>query len=322
MIVITGAAGFIGSALVTQLNAAGRTDIYLIDDFSTPMRLRNLAWKHYEKAIDKSESYVWLEKNKANIEVVFHLGAKSGYFHDDWKNVHKQYQIDSQKWWKLCAELGIPFIYTTTGATYGNGELGFSDEKAATLALQPEHPYAQMKHEFDVWAFNQTENIPPLWVGLKLFNVYGPNEYHKHKNASMIYKAYNEILSYGSLHLFKSYKSDCENGGQIRDFIYVKDVVKILIHLWTNAKECGIYNAGTGEGRSFLELANIVFKILGMQPSIVFEDIPESIRAAFPYYAVADITKLRSSGYDEDLWSLPNGAEDYIKKFLMRGDFY
>lgn len=321
MIVITGAAGFIGSALVTQLNAEGRSDLVLIDDFSTPMRQRNLAWKHFQETIDRSLSKEWVAQHEASIEAVFHLGAKSGYFHENWVQVAEQYFLDSQYWWNICVKNQIPFIYATTGATYGANETNFSDSKEATLALQPKHPYAQMKHRFDTWALQETKS-PPFWAGLKMFNVYGPNEYHKHKNASMQYKAYNEILSYGSLQLFRSYNAAYADGGQIRDFVYVKDVVKVMSYLYQNRGENGIYNIGTGVGHSFKEMADICFRVLGISPVITFAEMPESIREAFPYYAKADISKLRANGYQPAMKSLEEGIRDYYEKFLMRGDFY
>lgn len=321
MIVITGAAGFIGSALVAHLNELGVMNAVLIDDFSTPMRYRNLAWKHFGEIVERSDMWPWLDLHAGEIQVLIHLGAKSGYFHENWDAEQKTFLENGQKLWSFCANHKIRLIYAASGAVYESGEQGFKDDVSTSVSLNPQHPYTQMRLTFDNWALQQAE-APPFWAGLRMFNVYGPNEYHKMQNASMVYKSYNEILSYGTLQLFQSHRPDVADGDMQRDFIYVKDVVKVLAHFMNHDFESGLYNVGTGETASFNQLGKKVFEMLGMAPNIHYEPIPESIRAHFPYYSCADISKLRASGYHQGFTSLEDGISDYLKRYLFRGEFY
>jgi ADP-L-glycero-D-manno-heptose 6-epimerase len=265
--------------------------------------------------------WIWLVTHKEEIDAFVHLGAKSGYFQEGWMLETKQFMAGGQRIWQFCTENSIPLIYASSGAVYESGEHGFKDDKTTSFNLNPKHPYTKMRLEFDNWVLKQDVQ-PPFWAGLRMFNVYGPNEYHKQQNASMIYKAYNEILSYGSLRLFQSYRIHYENGEMKRDFVYVKDVVRVISFMIKQQPESGIYNIGTGQAASFNDMANKVFEVLGMAPSIQYEPIPESLRDDFPYYSCADITRLRKAGYNEPFMSLEKGVEDYINKYLSKGEFY
>lgn len=321
MIVITGAAGFIGSALLARLNELGVMDAVLIDDFHTPFRFRNLAWKHYDRTVERDEMWIWLETHKHEIDAFVHLGAKSGYFQEGWMLETKQFMAGGQRIWQFCTENEIPLLYASSGAVYESGEQGFKDDRETSFKLNPKHPYTKMRLEFDNWVLQQ-EAQPPFWAGLRMFNVYGPNEYHKQQNASMIYKAYNEILSFGTMRLFQSHRPEFHDGEMKRDFVYVKDVVMVISFLLKHRPESGIYNIGTGQTASFNDIAHKVFKVLGMAPSVQYEPIPESLREDFPYFSCADISKLRKAGYNEPMMTMDAGVEDYINKYLSRGEFY
>jgi ADP-L-glycero-D-manno-heptose 6-epimerase len=321
MIVITGAAGFIGSALVAHLNEMGVMNAVLIDDFSTPMRYRNLAWKHFGEIVERSQMWQWLDNHANDIEIFIHLGAKSGYFHDNWYAEQKAFHENGQKIWGFCSDNNIRLIYAASGAVYESGELGFKDDLPTSLQLNPRHPYTQMRLQFDNWVLQQVKK-PSHWAGLRMFNVYGPNEYHKMQNASMVYKSYNEVLSYGSLQLFQSHRPEVADGDMQRDFVYVKDVVKVISHFMNHDFESGLYNVGTGVTASFNQLGKKVFELLGIAPAIHYEPIPESIREHFPYFSCADISKLRYSGYHQPFTNLDDGITDYFKKYLFKGEFY
>jgi len=321
MIVITGAAGFIGSALVAFLNENNVYNAVLIDDFSTPFRLRNLAWKHYGATVQREDMINYILEHHSEIEAIVHLGAKAGYFHENWEAEKNSFMELNRSLWKLCTTYRIPFIYASTGSVYGSGEQGFRDDKETSFRLKPVHPYVSMRLEFDNWALTQQDQ-PPVWMGMRISNVYGPNEYHKMKNASMAYKGYNEILSYGTLRLFASHKEGTADGGMVRDFIYVKDVVKVIWYLLQHCPASGIYNIGSGTATSFNTVAEILFRELQMPLRIEYEPIPDQIRDTFPYYSLPDTSKLISSGYTAPFTTVESGIREYIDKYLSRGEFY
>lgn len=321
MIVITGAAGFIGSALVAYLNEKKIYNTVLVDNFDTPFRFRNLAWKHYSKTISRTELKPFLIDNHKDIESIIHLGAKSGYMHDGWE----QQKIESlelhQFLWEFSVKNNSSFIYASSGSVYGDGSMGYSDDDLTTFQLRPAHPYAQIRLEIDQWTLSQKQS-PPFWAGLRMSNVYGPNEYHKMANASIVFKAYNEILSYDNMRLFASDKKEYEDGGMKRDFIYVKDVVKIIYFFIKNHPKSGIYNVGSGQSESYKSMVDHVFKELGMHPKYEFEPIPEVLKENFPYDVDFPIQKLITAGYHQEISSAEVAIKEYLEKYLMKGEFY
>jgi ADP-L-glycero-D-manno-heptose 6-epimerase len=321
MIVITGAAGFIGSVLISYLNEVGIYDAVPVDDFSPAIKMQNLAWKHHATPLSRDAFFSWMETHQEAISAIVHLGGKAGYFHEGWEQHRREFLEQSQSLWNFCTKHRLPFLYASSGAVYGMGESGFSDAHDVSLQLKAVHPYTQMRLDFDNWAIQQ-DSAPPFWAGLRMFNVYGPNEYHKGNNASIILKAYNEILLSGEKKLYASHRPEYVDGGMSRDFIYVKDIAAIIQFLLTQRPESGLYNVGTGEAHTFLELTKLIFKAMDQPEHIGFEPIPEGLRSAFPYFSKADISKLKLAGYTAPLRTIAAGTEEYIHKYLRRGAFY
>ena len=316
MLIITGAAGFIGSCLVRRFNDAGYQDILVVDEFSRPDKMRNLDGKTFRSRVHRSEFIAWFKENHADVDAVFHIGARtdttelSVAIFDD---LNLNY---SKNLWTLCSEFRIPFFYASSAATYGLGELGYTDDHALIPRLKPLNPYGQSKQDFDVWALTQ-EAAPPVWAGFKFFNVYGPNEYHKGRMASVIFHTARQIKATGGMKLFRSHRPDYGDGQQSRDFIYVKDVVDVLLHFLEKRPPNAIYNLGTGKARSFLDLATGTFRALGLEPNISFIDTPADIRDTYQYFTEADITKLRTlAGYQAPFFGLEVGIEDYVTGYL------
>jgi ADP-L-glycero-D-manno-heptose 6-epimerase len=337
MIVITGAAGFIGSCLVTKLNSEGFHDIVVVDNFSVVKKEPNLTGKKMKEYVDRNGFFEWLEENYEEVEFIFHLGARTDTTETN-VDVMNLLNLDySKKVWQACCEYQIPLIYASSAATYGAGKLGFDDDEALVPLLNPlnayaesDHliatnsplnAYAQSKHLFDEWALLQPAK-PFFWAGLKFFNVYGPNEYHKEKMASVVYHAFQQISSKGRLALFKSHHPDFADGEQKRDFIYVKDVVDVLYFLMHHRKNSGIYNVGTGEARTFLDLAFQTFEAMGAEVNIDFIDTPLAIRENYQYFTEAKIDKLRSIGYAKPFYSLEEGVREYVQGYLVPGRHY
>ena len=319
--VITGAAGFIASYLVGFLNRQGIDQLILVDDFSRPDKAANLANKKYLQKIERSIFFDWLKTNTIAIDGVFHLGARTdttemNYAIHDALNV-----VYSQQIWNWCAEKHIPLVYASSAATYGNGELGYIDDHKIVDQLKPLNPYGVSKNNFDAWALQQTAT-PPFYAGVKFFNVYGPNEYHKGRMASVIMHAFNQIQSKGSMTLFKSHHPDFKDGEQIRDFIYVKDIVSICVWLMENQPTSGLYNAGTGEGRTFVDLAKGLFSAINKPADIQFIDTPIDIRDKYQYFTQADTKKLRAAGYPIPFTSLEDGIKEYVTEFLLTKAYF
>ncbi len=318
MIVVTGAAGFIGSCLVRKLNEEGYTDLVLVDNFQRTDKEVNLAGKYYAKCIDREQFPHWLWEQFSRVNLIFHMGARTDTTEKDeliFEHLNLGY---SKALWELCAQHQIPLIYASSAATYGLGEHGYSDRHDILDQLVPLNPYGRSKNDFDKWALDQDEQ-PPFWAGLKFFNVYGPNEYHKGRMASVIFHTARQIKATGGMKLFRSHRSDFEDGAQMRDFIYVKDVVEILYFLMQNSspKQNGLYNVGTGQARTFYDLAASTFQAMERKPQISFIDTPEDIRDTYQYFTEAEMGKLRGIGYKQPFYSLEEGIRDYVKQYLM-----
>lgn len=316
MIIVTGAAGFIGSNLVRKLNDEGYKDIVLVDDFSNEEKNINFRGKTYSAQVHRNELFEWIDKNQKFIQFVFHIGARTDTTEFNKEIFNKLNLGYTQKLWKKCIEYGLPLVYASSAATYGAGELGYNDDHDIIEKLKPLNPYGESKNDFDKWAVNQVQQ-PYFWVGLKFFNVYGPNEYHKKRMASVIYHSFNQISSTGMMKLFRSHKPEFKDGEQLRDFIYVKDLVDVLYFFMHHRKDSGVYNLGTGKARTFLDLTRCTFKAMGINENIQFIDTPIDIRDKYQYFTEANMKKLRSIGYTKPFTSLEEGVEDYVKKYLV-----
>lgn len=316
MLVVTGAAGFIGSCLVTALNEAGYTDLILVDDFSRPDKKNNYAHKRFTALVDRAEFSTWLDRQHRLVQYIFHLGARTDTTEFDYE-VHRVLNFEYSKMvWEKCVLYGLPLVYASSAATYGDGKFGFDDSLTDIELLKPLNPYGESKQQFDLWALQQDKK-PFQWVGLKFFNVYGPNEYHKGRMASVVYHAYQQIGKLGYMQLFRSHRSDYRDGEQLRDFIYVKDVVAVCLWLMQNRHVHGLYNLGSGRARTFLDLSKAVFEAMGRGKDIRFVDTPEDIRDKYQYFTEANMQKLKSAGYMYPLHSLEEGIMDYVKNYLM-----
>jgi len=315
MIIVTGAAGFIGSNLITGLNQSGYRDILLVDDFTRPDRLRNFTGKQFTALLDREDLASWMQEHHRQVQMVIHLGARTDTTEFSWE-VFLELNLDySKKIFKLCVEFGLPLIYASSAATYGLGEHGYVDSHRVVPDLKPLNPYGRSKNEFDQWVLEQ-EKSPFFWAGLKFFNVYGPNEYHKGRMASVVYHAYRQIRETGKMKLFRSHHPDFEDGAQARDFIYVKDVVDVILFMMEKRPESGLYNLGTGLASTFGDLVKYTFEALDKIPDISFIDTPEDIREKYQYFTKADVSKLRRVGYSKPFTSLEEGVRDYTKNYL------
>ena len=317
IIVVTGAAGFIGSCMITELNNAGYKNLLLVDDFSREDKKRNYQAKKYLQTMDRELFPEWFDAHASRIQTVFHLGARTDTTEQDYSVFLKLNLNYSISIWNTCTKNHIPLIYASSAATYGLGEQGYSDDHTLVDKLQPLNPYGVSKNEFDKWVLKQKE-VPPHWYGLKFFNVYGPNEYHKGRMASVIFHTFQKIRSTGQMNLFRSHRPDFSDGEQSRDFIYVKDVVSVLLFLFEKQPDSGIYNLGTGRERTFLDLASNTFRALDLEPNISFIDTPADIRDTYQYYTKAEMEKLRKAGYTKAFHSLEEGISDYVKNYLVR----
>jgi ADP-L-glycero-D-manno-heptose 6-epimerase len=330
MIVITGGAGFIGSVLVWKLNELGYSDIIIVDSFRQKDKWKNLAKRQFLEIIDKN--YFLENLNRTNIlkecDFVYHLGACSSTTESDFNFLLQNNTKYSQELFNKCAQCSVPFVYASSAATYGSGHLGYSDEISNIDKLQAINPYGFSKKIFDSWVIKQTKR-PPLWMGMKFFNVYGPNEYHKEEMKSLIAKAIPQIKANKSLQLFKSHKTGIADGEQKRDFIYVKDVVSVLANIFLAYKQknkdihSGVYNLGTGKSRSFVDLGRAIFSALDLRARFQWIDIPDSIREQYQYFTEASVDNLNSAINEQiNYTNLEDGVRDYIKNYLLAGDPY
>ena len=316
MIVITGAAGFIASVVAGTLNQNGFEDLVLVDDFNKTQKKENYSSKKYKSLIDRNEFIAWFENHHHEIDFIIHLGARTDTTEFDY-NVFQKLNVDyTLAIWKICTEHQIPLIYASSAATYGMGELGYIDSHEIVNDLQPLNAYGRSKNEIDKWILKQ-EECPPFWAGLKFFNVYGPNEYHKGRMASVILHSFGQINTTGQVKLFRSHRPDYKDGQQLRDFVYVKDVANVILWLMQHKPESGLYNVGTGKARSFYDLADNTFKALHLKTNIEFIDTPLDIRDKYQYFTEAKMDKLRKAGYDKTFTTLEDGVNDYVTNYLI-----
>lgn len=320
MIVITGAAGFIGSVVAGHLNHQGLNRLILVDDFTKKHKLKNHAEKQCVERIERDDFIRWMDHHAKEIEFVIHLGARTDTTEFD-KTVFDRLNLNySKAVWEKCVAHQLPLIYASSAATYGDGILGYADEHALAEKLQPLNPYGHSKNEFDKWALRQ-QQAPPFWAGLKFFNVYGPNEYHKGRMASVVYHAFHQIRENGSMKLFRSHRSDYGDGMQLRDFVYVKDVADVILFLMKHTPKSGLYNLGTGQARTFIDLAHACFQAMEKTPVISYMDTPADIRDKYQYFTEADMQKLEHAGYNQPFTQLEAGIGDYIREYLLAGRY-
>jgi ADP-L-glycero-D-manno-heptose 6-epimerase len=321
MIIVTGAAGFIGSCLIARLNQDKFNHIIAVDDFSDIEKNKNLEGKTILERVDRENYFEWLAKNYAEVEFCFHLGARTDTTEQDWPTLEKLNLEFSKNIWASCHQYQIPLVYASSAATYGLGEHGYDDTESKITQLKPLNLYGDSKNEFDKWALTQN-NKPFFWAGLKFFNVYGPNEYHKGRMASVIWHTYQQICKTGSMKLFKSHNPNYTDGGQMRDFIYVKDVLEVCMFLMYHRRNSGIYNLGTGQARTFTDLATNTFKAADKTLNISYIDTPADIREKYQYFTEATMDKLRNIGYNKVFTSLEDGIADYVHNYLSTGKYY
>ncbi len=321
MIVITGAAGFISSCFIQKLNDENFNDLVLVDDFSRPNKVLNYESKQYTQLVERDEFFDWLAENESQVQFVFHLGARTDTTEQDVDLFDKLNLNYSKVMWKACCKYGLPLVYASSAATYGGGGLGYVDSENLPKDLKPLNPYGRSKNDFDVWALNQ-ENKPFFWAGLKFFNVYGPNEYHKGRMASVVFHAFHQIQEIGKVRLFASHKEEVADGDQMRDFVYVKDLTEILYFLLHNRTNSGLYNLGSGKARSFKDLVGAVFSALDKEVKLEFIPTPEDIRDTYQYFTEADMSKMEGIGAPLAKHSLEEGISDYVRNYLLDSKRY
>ncbi|NJN27611.1 MAG: ADP-glyceromanno-heptose 6-epimerase [Cyclobacteriaceae bacterium] len=319
--VVTGAAGFIGSCLIGKLNSENFNAVIAVDKFDHDEKNLNLQGKKIIEKVDRNEFFSWLDVNFEEVEFIFHIGARTDTTEFDTKLLWQLNTDYTKTMWQKCVKYQIPLVYASSAATYGLGELGYNDDEQLIPALKPLNPYGESKNEFDKWALKQ-EQAPLYWAGLKFFNVYGPNEYHKARMASVVMHAYHQIKKTGAMKLFRSHNPQYKDGEQMRDFVYVKDVVDTCMFLMHHRKDSGIYNLGSGKARSFLDLVRAVFKALGVPEDISFIDTPADIRDKYQYFTEANMTKLRAIGFDQKFHTLEEGVHDYVTNYLIDKHYY
>lgn len=299
MIVVTGAAGFIGANLIESLNEDSVNEIIAVDSIGTSDRWLNLADLRFTEYVDRADLSKWIESSKAgHIEAVVHLGANSDTTVRDFDHLYENNYRYSRQLWLECARIGVPFIYASSAATYGTMETGFDDSPSKLPNLRPINPYGYLKHLFDLWVLEQ-KTSPKKWAGLKFFNVYGPREQHKGTMSSMVFHGARQARDAGAIRLFRSDREGVADGEQKRDFVYVGDVVKVIRHFLETDDVNGIYNVGTGEARTFNDLAAAVFSATNIEGNIEYIDMPENLKGRYQYYTQADIRRLRGTGYEE-----------------------
>lgn len=316
MIIVTGGAGFIGSCVVRSLNEAGRSDIVIVDNISETDKWMNMRNKKYIKYVHKSRFLEELPTYE-NVEAIVHMGAQSSTTERDFDYLWENNFEYTKALWNYCVEKHISFIYASSAATYGDGSLGFNDRMDIDKLL-PLNGYGYSKQLFDLWVKHQAKSFPAQYCGLKFFNVYGPNEYFKGSMASMVFHGFNQIKETGKVKLFKSCNPNYADGGQLRDFVYVKDICKVIMWLLVNKHVSGLFNVGTGRAQSFAELAEATFHALDLEPNIEYIDMPEKLRGKYQYYTKAEMSKLYDAGYPYHFADVENGVRDYVQSHLAQ----
>lgn len=324
MIIITGGAGMIGSMIAWHINTVlKRDDILIVDRITHPDQWQNLVKRQYVNYLDKDELFDFLSTAK-NVEAVIHMGAISATTERDFNKLVQDNIRYSQNLWNWCTEQKVPYFYASSAATYGDGDTGYNDDEGQIEQLRPLNGYGYSKQFFDQWALKQAakKSAPPRWAGFKFFNVYGPNEYHKERMASVAFHTFNQFSETGSMKLFKSHVNGYADGMQLRDFVYVKDAAAVIVHFMQHTTASGIYNIGTGQARAFKDLATAVMTSMGKTPSITYIDMPQDLHGKYQYFTEANMAKLRAVGYTQAFHSLDDGVRDYVQNYLMQQDPY
>jgi len=331
MIIVTGGAGFIGSNLVAELEKRGAGDIVVCDWLGDEDKWRNISKRALRDIVKPENLADYLEKHKEEVECIFHMGAISSTTERDADLIIENNFTLSRLLWAWCAENNVRFIYASSAATYGDGSKGFDDDDTEEMlsSLNPLNPYGWSKHLFDRRVSRivsdeskSSDGVPPQWAGLKFFNVYGPNEYHKGDQMSVICKLYPQVTAGAAAKLFKSPHPDYEDGGQLRDFVYVRDCVDVMCWLYENPKVSGLFNVGTGKARSFKDLALATFTAAEKEPKINYIDMPQALQGKYQYFTEANMHKLREAGYSQEFTSLEEGVRDYVQNYMSQDDPY
>jgi ADP-L-glycero-D-manno-heptose 6-epimerase len=301
---------------VAKLNSLNKTNLILVDDFSNAEKNKNLKGKLFNSKIERAEFIEWVQQNTHEITEVYHIGARTDTTEFDVAIFDKLNLNYSKSLWKICAENDIPFVYASSAATYGLGEFGFEDDHHLVEKLKPLNPYGTSKNDFDKWVLKQ-DSQPSFWAGFKFFNVYGPNEFHKGRMASVIFHAVNQIKKTGEMQLFKSHNPKFKDGEQLRDFVYVKDVVDVLIFMMAKKSQAGLYNLGSGKARTFNDLVTVTFQAMDLKSNISYIDTPIDIRDKYQYFTQANMSKLQNAGYKKSFTNLESGVKDYVQNYLL-----
>lgn len=328
LILVTGGAGFIGSNIVARLGESGAYDVAVCDHFgdASLAKWRNIAKHPVADIVTPAALPEWLAAHRRELAAIVHMGAISATTEPDVDSIVANNFVLSRDLWRFCAEHGVRLIYASSAATYGDGAQGFSgfDDEASLSALRPLNAYGWSKATFDLYAIRQAQKgaAPPQWAGLKFFNVYGPNEYHKGAMKSVAAHIWPKVAAGDGVTLFKSHRPDYVDGGQLRDFVYVRDAAEVVAWLLDSPNVSGIYNLGSGQARSFADLAKAVFEAAGRDPAITYDDMPEGLRAQYQYFTQADVSRLRQAGYSRPFTSLEAGITDYVAGYLAKSDPY